>query len=677
MLAGFFATQAQKAISYAVQADADDWQLYMGSNLMTDLTNGNKMVYITITAGDEGKGNTIFNGSAIPYYKARELGSVYSAKFASDVTSVYRGLDLPPVQGTSIINGHTIAKYIYRNTVSYFLRLPDGGVNGDGYTGTGFKSLKKLKNGTITSLSSIDGATTYNGWNDLKTTLLVIMNTEKSSNNNNNSVKEGWLHTGSLDLTYNPNDNADHIYASMAAHEVTDSLNWIGYIDYINDHSANLAANLTTTKFQDATGVFSMSVLALTQNKYVSKFSTSNIALLPMDYYTIARVPCDQISTSYVIYAASGVQFDESNFIAGDIGVTATNGKAEFKKNSVLNPPYRVRAFEVKVEHPSNINNISNIPPIVGPSQTFLPYNGNVSGFASIEVTTNGVLNGNWKDVKVKKGVMVTITGNNFGKITIEEDANVTFTASTINMEELNVKKDIEDGTPTMVKFAGETPVSVKIKANVEIRDNVAVNIGGTRVDFYLGDAYGSTNEFKVKGKNIQVAVNIMVPHGKLTVEGGDANGSITMKGLFIVEKLESKAKYVYWNKNTCTVTATTNATQNQLLVSAPQPLALIAEPLVSNEVKKTNTEIEKPIAFAAAVYPNPSTYEFTIMVNSNNAEPINIKILDVNGNVKSVQTVFAKSNIIKVGSNLPGGTYIAEIIQGENRRVLKLIKLN
>jgi hypothetical protein len=661
MLAGLFTAQAQQPIGFSVQADADDWQLYMSSKIMQDMNAGAKMVFITITAGDEGKGNTIFNGSTMPYYKARELGSVYSAKFATDITSVFRGLALPPAQETSVINGHTIAKYIYRNTVSYFLRLPDGGVNGDGYTGTGFKSLKKLKNGTIASLTSVDGANTYNGWNDLNATILAIINAEKSTTN------YGWLHTGSLDITYNPNDNSDHIYSSIAAHEATETSNRIGYIDYVNDYSSNLAANLSTSKFQDATGVFAMSVLALNQNKYISKFSTANIALLPMEYYTIVRVPCDQISTSYIVYAQTGAKFDENNFINGDVGVTAANGKAEFRKNSVLDP-YKVRAFEIKKETPSTINNTFNTPATGGPVQTFLPYTGNTANLISTEVAANGTLNGNWKDVKVKKGVTATITGNDFGKITIEEGAIVTFTATTINMIGLQVQDGKQDVNLTTVKF--NEAASVKVKENVEIRNEARVNIGGPKVDFYVGDGSGTDREFKVNGKNTQVAVNVMVPNGKLRIDGGAADRTITMTGLYIVEKLEGNAKYVYWNRNTCSAANTTAAPQSQPMVS-PASILSISMPEV------INSEEIKPISFSAAVYPNPSTYEFTIMVNSNNAEPINIKILDVNGNVKSVQTVFAKSNIIKVGSNLPGGTYIAEIIQGKNRRVLKLIKLN
>src|SRR5689334_13859733 len=110
--------QAQQTLSFSVQGDADDWQLYMSGKLMADLNNGGRLVFITLTAGDEGKGNTIFNGSSIPYYLAREKGGVYSAKFASDIAAGSSTPMAMPVSENVAVNGHTITRYTYKNTVT-------------------------------------------------------------------------------------------------------------------------------------------------------------------------------------------------------------------------------------------------------------------------------------------------------------------------------------------------------------------------------------------------------------------------------------------------------------------------------------------------------------------------------------------------------------------------------
>jgi hypothetical protein len=86
--------------------------------------------------------------------------------------------------------------------------------------------------------------------------------------------------------------------------------------------------------------------------------------------------------------------------------------------------------------------------------------------------------------------------------------------------------------------------------------------------------------------------------------------------------------------------------------------------------------EVQQP-DFKVNVYPNPTAYDFSIQVMSKTNEPITVRILDLNGKVMSVGKAFSKGNNIKVGANLLGGTYIAEVIQGSNKQVVKLVKLN
>ena len=94
--------------------------------------------------------------------------------------------------------------------------------------------------------------------------------------------------------------------------------------------------------------------------------------------------------------------------------------------------------------------------------------------------------------------------------------------------------------------------------------------------------------------------------------------------------------------------------------------------------VAATTPKAELPQAdFKVNVYPNPSATDFSIMVISKTNEPVSVRIVDMNGKVRSVQTQLAKTNIIKVGSNLLGGTYFAEVTQGANKKVVKLVKLN
>ena len=80
---------------------------------------------------------------------------------------------------------------------------------------------------------------------------------------------------------------------------------------------------------------------------------------------------------------------------------------------------------------------------------------------------------------------------------------------------------------------------------------------------------------------------------------------------------------------------------------------------------------------FGVHVYPNPTETDFNIQVISTLIDPITIRIFDASGKLVSVKTRVSKSNIVKIGDDLRGGTYAAEVIQGAKRKVVKLVKLN
>lgn len=287
--------KAQLHVNYYVTGDADDWQLFMSQNLITDLDVGRKAVIITLTAGDGGNGATTFNGSSVPYYIAKELGSVYTSKFVADLNNrfvpAFPALTYPvPTITTANINGKSIAKYVYGNpsgvgsTVNYFLRLPDGGSSGDGFPGTGNKSLKKLKNGSIANITSVDGVTTYT-WNELLTTIYSIINLERATD------PQVWVNCASLNPVTNPNDYPDHFYSSTAAQEAISTSLWIGINEYIMDHSSTLGNNLDNEPYQYSTGTFNVYNWNLIKNKYPSQFNSTVRAWLGKEYLSITRSP--------------------------------------------------------------------------------------------------------------------------------------------------------------------------------------------------------------------------------------------------------------------------------------------------------------------------------------------------------------------------------------------------
>jgi hypothetical protein len=80
-------------------------------------------------------------------------------------------------------------------------------------------------------------------------------------------------------------------------------------------------------------------------------------------------------------------------------------------------------------------------------------------------------------------------------------------------------------------------------------------------------------------------------------------------------------------------------------------------------------------------VYPNPGTDYFNLVIKSTDLNtPVNVRILDVKGEVKAVypNVQLNKTGMLRIGARQwPGGTYFAEVTQGTERTTVKMIKLN
>lgn len=77
----------------------------------------------------------------------------------------------------------------------------------------------------------------------------------------------------------------------------------------------------------------------------------------------------------------------------------------------------------------------------------------------------------------------------------------------------------------------------------------------------------------------------------------------------------------------------------------------------------------------AINVMPNPSAGNFSIVLTAKGDAPVTFKIVDVSGRVIDRKT-FTASQIITVGDNYGAGLYIAELVQGNERRIVKLVKI-
>ena len=199
-----------------IVAHQDDWQLFMGDVAFKGVRRGNHSLFIYLTAGDENRGPD--------YWRTRESAALKSTLLAANAAGDTGSIAC----ATALVLTHVVRRCTVRNTVSYFLRLPDGRRDGYGFEHNSFQSLRKLRSGRISAIGAVDTTATYNGWSDLTATIREIVTRDRPPGS------PVTLHTSDPNAAINPGDHSDHQLAGLAAAKARVSSDWslIYYVGY-------------------------------------------------------------------------------------------------------------------------------------------------------------------------------------------------------------------------------------------------------------------------------------------------------------------------------------------------------------------------------------------------------------------------------------------------------------
>jgi hypothetical protein len=226
--------QSDKIVFY-VAAHQDDWELFRGEQAFADLQTPNlKVVFIYTTAGDAGRTDG--------WWETREQGAVAAVRSA---------LPKSPLKiDIAAFRSHPILRYTCHNSVSYFMRLPDGDIRtGKGYAATGFQSIEQLRDSNK-PVTAVDKSTTYTTWQDFCLTLKDILESERT--------RAGAIHprvnAGDYDAACDPDDHYDHRATADALRSFAagtyERVWWVGY------DSKNRPENLTGHALENKKTVF-------------------------------------------------------------------------------------------------------------------------------------------------------------------------------------------------------------------------------------------------------------------------------------------------------------------------------------------------------------------------------------------------------------------------------------
>ena len=224
-------------VSFYVVAHADDWQLFMQPNAYNDLMDSvSKVVFIITTAGDA--------GGTKAYWDAREEGCKSSIRFCMAPTTA-----IMETSGTKEFSHHTITYWSANNAKCYFLRLPDGNLDGKGFSSNSYQSLGRFRDGQIKTLSAIDGSATYDNWTGFSASLKSIIEFES------NGITDTTIHYLNPDINTNPNDHADHVATGHAIMNMA-IVSGMRQILYVGYSVGNRQKNLDSKDLFWKTGMF-------------------------------------------------------------------------------------------------------------------------------------------------------------------------------------------------------------------------------------------------------------------------------------------------------------------------------------------------------------------------------------------------------------------------------------
>jgi hypothetical protein len=263
--------------SFYFAAHQDDWQLFMNPSAFQDVTGAKtKTVFVHLTAGDAGSGIGA-RGRKHPFYLARENGAEAAIRFMADANQ----MPVEKVAESKDFNGHSIYRVTYRNTVSYFLRVPDGNAHGTGYPETGNESLHRLAEGQSNTLRAIDGSTVYRGWGDLTSTIRALMDYERGD------APAVQINVSEIDSKINPGDHSDHQMTAKAALDAAKNLGCARRLYFVDYASGKLPENLTVKQRDIESAVFAVTAAGIRAFDHSSAWHHYNDAFVGRNYFRV------------------------------------------------------------------------------------------------------------------------------------------------------------------------------------------------------------------------------------------------------------------------------------------------------------------------------------------------------------------------------------------------------
>ena len=74
---------------------------------------------------------------------------------------------------------------------------------------------------------------------------------------------------------------------------------------------------------------------------------------------------------------------------------------------------------------------------------------------------------------------------------------------------------------------------------------------------------------------------------------------------------------------------------------------------------------------------PNPTVSYFNVLITGKNNIPASVRVIDIYGKLMQLDQHITINSTLRLGQKWTKGTYFIEVWQGEERKVVKVIKAN
>lgn len=143
-------------------------------------------------------------------------------------------------------------------------------------------------------------------------------------------------------------------------------------------------------------------------------------------------------------------------------------------------------------------------------------------------------------------------------------------------------------------------------------------------------------------------------------------------RDLYVLNDLEKTKKYMWRIRSKCN--APLNYSEwSEWVEFRISDLDINNQP--QNKQLVDITENQNTI-FDVIVFPNPSGYQFNLLINNSIENIFQLKVYDVNGRLIETKSNLTPGKTIRFGEALKAGTYIVEVFNNAEREIIKIVKL-